>query len=477
MHHIDGINRDQITMFPEALDDYIHEDNPVRFIDAFVGSLDLSSLGFRRVTTADTGRPPYHPGDLLRLYIYGYLNRVRSSRRLEKEANRNVELMWLLRRLTPDFKTIADFRRDNLNAIQKVCRSFTLFCRECDLFGGELIAIDGSKFKAVNSRRRNFTKRKLNSFIKKIDQQIEEYLNDLDENDELEAEVHKPTSEEIQEKIDSLKERKGKFGKLLDELETSGETQISFTDPDSRSMPLGQNHGTQVGYNVQISVDDKHKLIIDHDVTNEVTDFNQLERMATRAKEILQVDELDVIADKGYYNGSQVKACLEKGITPTIPKANTSANRKKGLFTKQDFRYDRETDCYKCPAGAIMTFRFQTTEKNRQIKYYATSSCRVCKIKHRCTRSKDGRRITRLVDEDLLDEMQIRIEDNPELRTRRKAIVEHPFGTIKLSMDQGYFLMKGIPKTSAEMSLSCLTYNIKRVINILGVQNMIEALG
>jgi len=476
MHHIDDINRDQLTMFPEAFDDYISEDNPVRFIDAFVESLKLSFLGFQRVTTADTGRPPYHPGDLLRLYIYGYLNRVRSSRRLEKETHRNVELMWLLRRLTPDFKTIADFRRDNLKAIQKVCRSFTIFCRECDLFGGELIAIDGSKFKAVNSRRRNFTKRKLNSFIKKIDQQIEDYLNDLDENDELEAEVHKPTSEEIQEKIDALKERKGKFGKLLEELEASGETQISFTDPDSRSMPLGQNHGTQVGYNVQVSVDDKHKLIIDHDVTNDVTDFNQLERMATRAKEILQVDELDVIADKGYYNGSQIKACLEKGITPTVPKANTSANRRKGLFTKQDFRYDLENDCYWCPAGEKMTFRFQTIEKDRQIKYYATYSCRDCKIKHRCTRSKDGRRITRLVDEDLLDEMQRRIEDHPELRTRRKAIVEHPFGTIKLSMDQGYFLMKGIPKTSAEMSLSCLTYNIKRVINILGVPKMIEAL-
>ncbi|MFQ5943662.1 MAG: IS1182 family transposase [Anaerolineales bacterium] len=477
MHHIDGINRDQITMFPEALDDYISEDNPVRFIDAFVGSLDLSSLGFQQVTTADTGRPPYHPGDLLRLYIYGYLNHVRSSRRLEKETNRNVELMWLLRRLIPDFKTIADFRRDNHKAIQKVCRSLTLFCRECDLFGGELIAIEGSKFKAVNSRRRNFSKRKLNSFIKKIDQQIEDYLNDLDENDDLEAEVHKPTAEEIQEKIDSLKERKGNLGKLLDELESSDQTQVSFTDPDSRSMPLGQNHGTQVGYNVQVSVDDKHKLILDHNVTNEVNDFDQLERMATLAKEILQVDELEVLADKGYYDGGQIKACLQKGIIPTIPKANTSANRKKGLFTKRDFRYDRENDCYWCPAGERMTFRFQTTEKDRQIKYYATSSCRACKIKHRCTRSKDGRRITRLVDEDLLDEMQRRIENNPDLLTRRKAIVEHPFGTIKLSMDQGYFLMKGIPKTSAETSLSFLAYNIKRAINILGVPKMIEALG
>jgi macrodomain Ter protein organizer (MatP/YcbG family) len=379
--------------------------------------------------------------------------------------------------LTPDFKTIADFRRDNHQAIQKVCRSFTLFCRDNDLFGGELIAIDGSKFKAVNSRRRNFTKRKLNSFIKKTDQQIEDYLNDMDENDELEAQVHKPTAEEIQEKINDLKERKGKFGKLLDELEESGETQVSFTDPDSRSMPLGQNHGTQVGYNVQVSVDDKHKLIIDHDVTNEVNDFNQLERMAIRAKEILQVDELEVLADKGYYDGAQIKACLQKGITPTIPKANTSANRKKGLFTKQDFMYDLENDCYWCPAGEIMTFRFQTTEKDRQIKYYATSSCRACKIKHKCTSSKDGRRITRWLDEDLLDEMQRRIEDNPDLRTRRKAIVEHPFGTIKLSMDQGYFLMKGIPKTSAEMSLSFLAYNIKRVINIIGVPKMIEALG
>jgi macrodomain Ter protein organizer (MatP/YcbG family) len=218
-------------------------------------------------------------------------------------------------------------------------------------------------------------------------------------------------------------------------------------------------------------------LIIDHDVTNEVNDFDQLERMATRAKEILQADELEVIADKGYYDGAQIKACLQKGITPTIPKAYTSANRKKGLFTKQDFRYDQEDDCYWCPAGEKMTFRFQTTEKDREIKHYATSSCGDCKIKHKCTSSKDGRRITRWVDEYLLDEMQRRIEDNPDLRTRRKAIVEHPFGTIKLSMDQSYFLMKGIPKTSAEMSLSFLAYNIKRVINILGVPKMIKALG
>jgi transposase len=477
MHHIDGINRDQLTMFPEALDEYINQDNPVRFIDAFVESLDLSSLGFQRIIPADTGRPPYHPGDLLRLYIYGYLNRVRSSRRLEKETNRNVELMWLLRRLTPDFKTIADFRRDNLKAIQKVCRSFTLFCRECDLFGGELIAIDGSKFKAVNSRHRTFTKRKLNSFIKKIDQKIEEYLNDLNENDALEAQVHKPSAEEIQEKIKTLKERKGKLGKLLDELEASDESQISLTDPDSRSMPLGQNHGTQVGYNVQVSVDAKNYLIINHDVTNQVTDFDQLERMAIRAKEILQVYKLEVVADKGYYDGAQIKACLEEGITPIIPKANTSANRKRGLFTKQDFSYDQENDCYWCPAGEKMSFRFQTTEQDRDIKYYATSSCKHCKIKSKCTRSKDGRRITRWVDEDLLDQMQRRIEDNPDILTKRKAIVEHPFGTIKLSMDQGYFLTKGIPKTNAEMSLSFLAYNIKRVINILGVPKMIEALG
>jgi hypothetical protein len=270
------------------------------------------------------------------------------------------------------------------------------------LFGGELIAIDGSKFKAVNSRHRNYTKRKLNSFIKKIDQKIEEYLNDLDENDELEAQVHRPSAEEIQEKIKTLKERKGKLGKLLDEIEASDESQISFTDPDSRSMPLGQNHGTQVGYNVQVSVDAKNYLIINHDVTNQVTDFDQLERMAIRAKEILQVYKLEVVADKGYYDGAQIKACLEEGITPIIPKANTSANRKRGLFTKQDFRYDQKNDCYWRPAGEKLSFRFQTTEQDREIKYYATSSCKHCKIKSKCTRSKAGRRITRWVDEDLV---------------------------------------------------------------------------
>jgi len=476
MSFIEGANRNQMVMFPQSLDEYIGEDNPVRFIDAYVDSLDLQTLGFQRAMPKETGRPPYHPGDLLKLYIYGYLNGVRSSRRLEKEAGRNVELMWLLGKLTPDFKTIADFRKDNRQAIRRVFREFTFYCRELDLFGGELIAIDGSKFKAVNSRHRNFTGRRLKRSIQQIDERIERYLQELDISDEQESAVDKPTAEEIKEKIEALKKRKREYQALEQQLEESGEKQISLTDPDSRSMPIRKSGRTEVAYNVQISVDDRHKLILDHEVTNEVTDRDQLSTMAVRAKELLQVKQLEALADMGYYHGKQVKACLEAGITPYIPKPNTSANRKLGLYAKQDFRYHPDKDCYWCPAGQALTYRFQTTESGRDIRYYASRACAVCELKPRCTRNKQGRRITRWVDEELLEAMEHRVRAESEKVKQRKCIVEHPFGTVKRSMNQGYFLMRGLGKVRAEMSLTMLAYNIKRVTHILGVPRMVEAL-
>ena len=473
MDYIEGTNRDQFLLFPESLDEYVSEDNPVRFIDAFVESLDLQALGFKHAVLQETGRPPYHPGVLLKLYVYGYLNRIRSSRLLEKESHRNVEVIWLTGKLAPDHKTIANFRRDNREAIREVCRAFTRFCRELDLFGGELIAIDGSKFKAVNNKGRNFTERKLKRAIKDIEKKIDAYLDELDENDANEPDEHRPTAGELKEKIKTLRERMKKYKGLKKKIEETGETQISLTDADSRSMPLAGGPRTQVSYNVQVSVDEKHKLIVDHEVTNEVTDRSLLSRMAKRAKEALGVDELEVLADMGYYDGQQVKDCVDEGIMPYIPKADTSANKKLGLFGKDDFLYDQEQDCYWCPAGEKLNFRFQTTEKGRERRYYATAACAGCALKIQCTRSKQGRRITRWEYEDVLEEMEHRVQEKPEKVKLRKRLAEHPFGTIKHSMDQGYFLMKRLPNVGAEMSLSVLAYNLKRVINILGVSRML----
>jgi transposase len=476
MDYIEGSNRDQLTLFPQSLEEYVSDDNPVRFIDAFVENLDLIDLGFKHSLLKETGRPPYHPGVLLKLYIYGYLNRIRSSRRLEQESHRNVEVIWLTGKLMPDHKTIANFRRDNREAIREICHSFTRFCRELDLFGGKLVAIDGSKFKAVNNKGRNFTDRRLKRAMKDIEKKIDAYLDELDENDAMEPEEHKPSAEELKEKIQRLKERMKKYKGLKKKMENSGETQISLTDPDSRSMPLAGGPRTQVAYNVQISVDEKHKLILDHEVTNDVTDRNLLSQMAKRAKEALGMDELEVLADMGYYDGQQVKDCMEEGITPYIPKADTSANKKLGLFGKSDFNYDPAQDCYWCPAGQMLTFRFQTTEKGRDIKYYASSACSHCPIKAQCTRSKSGRRISRWVYEEVLEEMESRVNADPEKVKLRKQLAEHPFGTIKHHWDQGHFLMRKLPNVGSEMSLSILAYNLKRTIKILGIPRMMEAL-
>src|SRR3990170_3349296 len=452
MHYIQGSDRNQLTLFPEALDEYIAEDNPVRFLDAFVETLNLAVMDFGHAVLQDTGRPPYHPADLLKLYVYGYLNRIRSSRQLEKEAGRNLELMWLLKRLTPDFKTIADFRRDSRQAIRQVSREFTLFCRQLDLFGGEIVAIDGSKFKAQNSKGRNFTHKKLKRQIKELEKKIDEYLEELDQADEGEKDVpDKPNVDQLREKIEAMKGRQAERRQLEEQMRQGGQSQISLTDPDSRSMPVGGGEATVVGYNVQLSIDAKHKLIVDHEVTTDVTDLGLLSHMAERAKQALGVDEMDVIADKGYYDGQEVKACLDEGITPYIPKANTSANRKRGLFTKEDFLYDPDQDDYGCPAGQTLTYRFTTVEQEREIGYYSNpAACRECGLKPQCTRNKGGRRITRWVDEHLLEAMQARVQAEPEKVGLGKQLGGHPFGTIKCAMNQGYFLMRGLEKVRAE---------------------------
>jgi transposase len=474
MGYIEGEDRKQTVLFPEVLDDYISEENPVRFIDVFIEGLDLSEMGFGKAIPKETGRPPYDPGDLLRLYVYGYLNRTRSSRQLEKEASRNVELMWLMRKLRPDFKTIADFRKDNPQALKKVCREFTLWCKRLELFGGELVAIDGSKFGAVNSPKRNFTEKKLRRMIREIDDKIDQYLKDLDRQDKQEAGPQSLSPEQLKEKIERYKERRAHYEQLKSDLEHSGQSQISLTDPESRSMRVG--HGVEVSYNVQIVVDQKNKLLVEHEVTNEVIDLGKLSTMAKKAKETLGVEALEVVADRGYYNGEEVKTCEQSGITAYVPKSNTSPNLKRGLFTKEDFIYEPDKDCYRCPAGKELSYRYQTLEQGRQMRTYQISGCKSCGLKSKCNINKKGiRAIKRWVDEAILEAMARRIAENPEKVELRKCLAEHPFGTIKRAMNQGYFLMRGLTKVGTEMSLTILAYNLKRAINILGVRTMVEA--
>jgi transposase len=473
MSYIEGESRNQVLLFPEILDDYIAQDNLVRFLDAFVEGLRLEELGFSHSVPETTGRPPYDPRDLLKLYLYGYINRIRSSRRLEQECVRNVEVMWLLKKLRPDFKTIADFRKDNRKAFKGVFRRFTLLCKEMGLLGGDLIAIDGSKFKAVNSSDRNFSEKKLQKKIKEIEEKIEKYLNDLDRADEQEAEAKEVGGEGLKEKIEKLKERKGRYDELLKELERSGESQISLTDPDSRAMPLTPKG--DVSYNVQVAVDSKHHLMVEQEVTNAVIDSSQLFFMAKKAKEILGKEQLSVVADMGYYHGDEIKACEEAGMTVFIQKANTSANTALGLFGKERFVYDAQEDCYQCPAGEKLTYHFDSEELGRKIRYYWTTACSTCQIKAQCTRNKGFRRITRWVDEDILERMEQRVKANWELMKQRKQIVEHPFGTIKFWNDQRHFLMRGLERVRAEFSLSALAYNIKRAINLVGVPTLVAA--
>jgi transposase len=474
MRYIVGTPREQILLFPESIEEYIADDNPVRFIDAFVDGINLEAAGFERTTPAVTGRPAYHPRDLLKLYIYGYLNRLRSSRKLEQECDRNVEVMWLMRKLKPDHKTIANFRKDNRQAFKEVFKSFSLLCRELELFGGELIAIDGSKFKAVNSSQRNFTKTKVKKYLKELEERIEGFLKELDEADEQDGRPPQLSAEELQAKIEQLQARQEKYQGYLAQMQERGESQLSLTDPDSRSMPKSPK--AAVAYNAQTAVDSKHHLIVAQDVTNEVTDRNQLSPMALQAKETLGVDHFKAVADMGYAHGQELKTCLEAGIEPYVPRPDTSANRKLGLFGKEQFIYDPDSDTYHCPAGQTLTFRFDTVEKGRHIRYYKTSVCNRCPLKAKCTRNKEGRRLTRWVDEHIIEETQQRVEAHPEIMQKRKELVEHPFGTIKHWWDQGHFLMCGLEKARAEFSLSALAYNIKRVLNLLGVSHLMAAL-
>jgi transposase len=479
MNYIAGSDRNEGLLLPEVLDDYIAPENAVRFIDAFVGQLDLSRAGFTNAELNETGRPPYDPGDLLRLYLYGYLNRVRSSRGLEREAARNLELIWLLRKLRPDFKTIADFRRDNGKAIKAVCGEFILLCRKLELFGGELVAIDSTKIKAQNSKGRNYNEAKLKALLGEIEKKVSAYLKELDQVDAQEQEEasnsgrERLSAEELKGKIAQLKERKKELQSLAQDLEKSGGKQVSLTDSDSRAMSMGR--GSMVGYNVQTAVDAKHSLIVDTQVTNTTSDSGALGIMAIKAQENLEAKNLSVVADKGYYNGKEVLACDTIGVTAYVAKPLTSANTARGLYGKESFKYDAKKNCYICPAEKKLSYRFATNEKGRAIYYYRASGCKSCPLKARCTRNKENRTITRLAFEEVQEKMAERVAKNPQIMRRRKAIIEHCFGTIKRSLGYDYFLCRGLRNVATEVNLTVLAYNLKRACNLLGVNNLIAA--
>lgn len=471
-----GESRSQSTLFPERLDEYIAEDNPVRVIDVFVDELDLARMGFDRVNPQVTGRPGYHPATLLKIYVYGYLNRLQSSRRLERETQRNVELMWLTGRLMPDFKTIADFRKDNGKAIRQVCREFIELCRAMGFFAQAIVAIDGSKFKAVNSKDRNDTRASMKRRIARAEQHIEHYLSLLDQADKEEPSVREMKVPELKEKIESLKARMRGLKKREGQLLAHPDKQLSETDPDARLMKKG-GMGSQMSYNVQTVVDTEHKLIIAHEVTNAPVDRGQLSAMAKLAQEALQVQELTALADKGYYKGEEMRACHLAGIKALVPKTQTSGNTAAGLFEKEDFCYDTALDQYRCPAGEIMQRRFNTVEtgKTMQVYFASVGVCRACKLRSKCTTS-EQRRIRRWEHEGVLDVMEEQLQRTPDAMAVRSCTVEHPFGTIKAWMGYSHFLMRQLKNVRTEMSLHVLAYNLRRMISIMGVAALMTAL-
>jgi len=473
---VEGVDRGQATLFPEYLEDWICEDNPVRAVDVFVDELDLAELGFGGVDPEATGRPSYHPLVLLKLYIYGYLNRVQSSRRLEREAGRNIEVMWLTGRLAPDHKTIADFRRDNGPAIRKVCAQFVALCRAIGLLTRASVAIDGSKFKAVNNRDKNFTRAKMERRQAQIEESVARYLSQLDTADRQER------SEALAAKTAHLKEKLAKLASEIERLKAiekamlaSPDQQISLTDPDSRSMATSGRGSGVVGYNVQVAVDTQHHLIVTHEVTNSGSDRSQLANIAMQAKEVLGAAHLDAVADRGYYNSTEIKACDDAGITVTLPKPMTSGAKADGRFGKQDFVYVPTEDVYRCPAGEKLTYRFTGEEAGKMLRHYWATACPTCPLKSQCTPA-SLRRITRWEHEHVLEAVQQRLDANPQAMRARRETVEHPFGTLKMRMGATHFLMKRLPKVATEMALHVLAYNLTRVMNIVGVQRLLSVM-
>ncbi|MDC6383713.1 IS1182 family transposase [Pseudomonas graminis] len=470
---IQGEHRGQSTLLPESLDDYVSDTNPVRIVDVFVDELDLINLGFDGAVPADTGRPAYHPEVLLKIYIYGYLNRIQSSRRLEREAQRNVELMWLTGRLVPDFKTIANFRKNNSKAIRGVCRQFVVLCQQLGLFGENLVAIDGSKFKAVNNRDRNFTSAKLKRRMEEIESSINRYLTALDTADRQEPTSSEAKTVRLEEKIAKLKVQMKELQAIEIRLNDSPDKQVSLTDPDARSM---MSRGTGVvGYNVQTAVDAQHHLIVAHEVTNVGSDRDQLSSMAKQAREAMASNSLSVVADRGYFKGEEILACHNADITAYVPKPMTSGAKADGRFNNDAFIYDAAKNHYVCPAGETLIWRFSSVEKGMKLHRYWSSKCHGCALKTQCTPSKQ-RRVRRWEHEAILEQTQVRLSNAPDMMRIRKRTVEHPFGTLKQWMGATHFLTRRLEGVSAEMSLNVLAYNMKRVMKILGSSCLMKAL-
>ena len=474
--YITGEDRNQIILFPESIDEYVSDNNSIRIIDEYINQLNLKRLGFKRAVNPSIGRPPYHPKDMLKLYLYGYLNRVRSSRRLEQEAIRNLEVIWLLKKLKPDFKTIADFRKDNKKALKKVFRDFTKLCDEWELFGKELVAIDGSKFRACNSKKNNYNTKKLARHLKYLDEKIENYIQELDQGDKTEASLEKPDVNTIKERIQQLRDRKEKYESYQRKLKQSGENEISTTDPDSRLM--ANHNNVEVSYNVQTTVDAKHKLIADFKVTQKPNDLGELDNMALRAKRLFRNKTFEVLADKGYYKPKDLKKCTENGITVYITKQTYANGTKDQAFYADQFKYDPEKKVYICPGGKELYYARERKKDGKIIgyEYRNYAACKKCEFKERCTKAKKGRTICRHADQDFLDRIDSQTKRNMKKYKLRQMIVEHPFGTIKRGWEAYFFLTKRKVSVSAEISLSFLAYNFKRAINILGTEEILRRL-
>jgi transposase len=472
---VEGEDRNQVTLLPECLDDFVVEDNPVRVIDVFIDELDLTGLGFEGLAPADTGRPAYHPAVLLKIYVYGYLNRLQSSRRLELETQRNVELMWLTGRLTPDFKTIADFRKDNGEAIRRVCRQFVELSRRLGLLDEAVVAIDGSKFKAVNNRDKNFTPHKLKARVQQLEESIARYLADLDRADREPTLLPAARVSQLKEKIAAVKAHLRKLGTIEKQMLQTPDQQLSLTDPDARSMATSGRGTGIVGYNVQTAVDTKHHLIVAHEVTNIGHDRSQLFSMAKQARSAMGTQELTALADRGYFNSPEILDCDQAGMTPLVPKPLTSNSKADGRFDKRDFVYIAEDDEYRCPAGQRAIRRFTTIENGLTLHKYWSSACPKCPLKTQCTTS-NYRRIARWEHEAVLDAMQQRLDCQPDAMKLRRQTVEHPFGTLKAWMGSTHFLTKRLPRVSTEMSLHVLAYNLKRVMQIMGIRPLMQAM-
>jgi transposase len=493
MRYIEGSSRYQKILFPDVLDDYVAAENPVRVVDAFVDSLDLLGLGIK--ANSESGRPPYHPKDMLKLYIYGYFNRLRSSRRLETETTRNIELMWLMNKLSPDHKTIARFRRDNAKALKNVFRSFVKLCREMGLYGNELISIDGSKFEAVNSTDNNFNQKKLDERIRRIDEKLDRYLSELDDNDKNEKDAGKHTTEEITAMISELSARKQAYEGMKSQLDATGETQISTTDPDAKRM-IQANGGSDISYNVQTAVDSKHKLIADYEVTNSCNDKNLLAKVAMSAKETLGMDEIAVVADKGYFVATDIAECVMNGITPHVSSEHDSiticipateeaaeANKPKGWNSQGKPVFIKERNIGLCPMGAILYPRSYSAGHGAAV-YSNAKACRKCPQRSKCPSYYDRELKVKMPrseftkdcnDKDLFVK-QVTITADKGILRRRKELSEHPFGTVKRAMDSRHCLMKGSDNVRGEFALTFLAYNMKRAINILGAERLLQVI-